>query len=279
MIEKTEAIVLKSMRYRETSRIVTFYSDRFGKISGIAKGARSTKSKFGSSLEPLAHVALVLYKKEQRDLHLVSQCDLLRYHKNVNSDMDRLPIALAMIELLNQVTHEEEQHHELFVLLRECLAILEISSRNFFGVFLAFALRMAALFGYRPDFQKCLKCGSLLSSEAGTHTLFFHAQKGGFYCGICSNHHDNMVDKSAHRRSSESKRFGCEIFGSRPVRTTVPAAKFLERLSSVPVERLPRLTFDGVMGNELHELVRLYLQSHFEDVCMPRSLTMFHTKG
>ena len=71
MIVKTDAIVLKSMRFRETSKIVTFYTRRYGKIAAVAKGARETKNKFGAALEPMTGVNLVFYKKEQRDLQLV----------------------------------------------------------------------------------------------------------------------------------------------------------------------------------------------------------------
>ena len=73
MITKSEAIVLKSMDFRDSSKIVTFYTRSFGKLKGIAKGARQMKSKFGAALEPITRVSLVLYKKEHRDLQLISE--------------------------------------------------------------------------------------------------------------------------------------------------------------------------------------------------------------
>jgi DNA repair protein RecO (recombination protein O) len=78
MITKTEAVVLKSMNYRDSSKIVTFYTRGFGKVKCIAKGARQMKSKFGAGLEPITNVSLVLYKKEHRELQLVSQCDAIK---------------------------------------------------------------------------------------------------------------------------------------------------------------------------------------------------------
>ena len=63
MIVSTDAIVLRSMKYGETSKIVTLYSKKFGKIKVIAKGARSAKSKFGASLEPMMHSSVIFYKK------------------------------------------------------------------------------------------------------------------------------------------------------------------------------------------------------------------------
>ena len=78
MLTKTEAIVIRSMKYGDSSKIVTFYTRQFGKLKGIAKAARRSNNKFGSSLEPLSHVMLVVYKKDHRDLHLISQCDSIQ---------------------------------------------------------------------------------------------------------------------------------------------------------------------------------------------------------
>ena len=66
MLIKTEAIILKSMKYRDTSKIVTFYTKEFGKLKGIAKGARTAKVNLVAALEPMTHSMLVIYKKEHQ---------------------------------------------------------------------------------------------------------------------------------------------------------------------------------------------------------------------
>jgi DNA repair protein RecO (recombination protein O) len=71
MIVKTEAIVLKTMKYRDTSKIVTLFTKNYGKLSAVAKGARDRNLRFGSALDSLSHVQVVLYKKEGADLHLL----------------------------------------------------------------------------------------------------------------------------------------------------------------------------------------------------------------
>ena len=77
MIESTDAIVLRAIKYGDTSKIVTLYTRRFGKVAVIAKGARSAKSKFGSALEPMSLIQAVFYRKENREVQLLSQADLL----------------------------------------------------------------------------------------------------------------------------------------------------------------------------------------------------------
>jgi DNA repair protein RecO (recombination protein O) len=95
VLTKTEVIVLKSMKYRDTSKIVTFYSRKFGKLKGIAKGARSANNKFGSSLELMTHSMLLIYKKEHKDLHLISQCDAINSYRNISNDLDRMTTAFC----------------------------------------------------------------------------------------------------------------------------------------------------------------------------------------
>ena len=96
-IVKTEAVVLKSMKYRETSKIITFYTRDFGKVKAIAKGARQPKNKFGSSLEPMSYVLVVLYRKEHRDLQLISQCDLIKTFRHLSEDLDKMAVCMSAI--------------------------------------------------------------------------------------------------------------------------------------------------------------------------------------
>ena len=67
-IVHSDAIVLRSIDYGETSRIVTLFTRERGKIGVMAKGARANRSRFGSTLEPLSHINVVLYYKPGRDL-------------------------------------------------------------------------------------------------------------------------------------------------------------------------------------------------------------------
>ena len=84
----SEAVVLRSMKYRETSKIVTFYTKEAGKISGIVKGARQSKNKYGSTLEPMSYVSLVFYQNEKRDLQMVSSCDWVKTFRYLMEDID-----------------------------------------------------------------------------------------------------------------------------------------------------------------------------------------------
>ena len=59
---KSEAIVLRSLRYGEADRILHLYTPNRGRVSAIAKGVRKARSRFGGRLEPFFRLNLVLYE-------------------------------------------------------------------------------------------------------------------------------------------------------------------------------------------------------------------------
>ena len=261
MIVKTEAVVLKSMRFRETSKIVTFYTRRYGKLAAVAKGARDTKSKFGASLEPMTGVALVVYKKEHRDLQLVSQCDIIRPYKKIHAEMDRMSVALSILELLHQLTHEEEENPVLFTLVVDALDALEGSSGVLMNFFYAFELRFARVFGFAPEMDRCVRCGRSLPAERTTETIVFQLDKGGILCDACA--------ETERSRAPSIERIAMSFDRGRPpaaVSIRIPTARVMQRLYQADLPSLGTLEYTPAVGNELDATLRSYLRYHFEDL-------------
>lgn len=257
MITKTDAIVLKSTRYRDTSKIVTLYSFRFGRIKGIAKGARDVKSKFGAALEPMTLVSVVLYKKEHRDLQLISQCDIVRQFKRIHTDMDRMAVALSILEIVQQVTRDEEENVPLYSLIVDTLEAIERVERNFENLFHAFEIRFALLFGYALSFEKCLKCRKSIEFDIFTSPFLFDLAKGGLWCQACVRSHEQR-----------------ELVSSSKIPLSAQAAKILEWLSHTPLESVSTLNYNTV-GNEVGEALRLYLRYHVDGIKPLKSRDVF----
>lgn len=190
-IVKTEAVVLKAMKYRETSKIVTFYTREFGKLSAIAKGARLPKNKFGASLEPMSYALLVLYKKEHRDLHLISQCDLLKSFRHLSEELDKMAVGMSVIELVDKVSHDEEANEKLFRLLIDVLAAVNTATKQAWNLLYGFEIRLATILGFQPNFERCAFCGREVLTEDGepenldSKQVNFHIGKGGPLCPLC----------------------------------------------------------------------------------------------
>ena len=258
MITKTDAMVLKSMRYRDSSKIVTFYTRRYGKIKAIAKGARDTKSKFGAALEPMTLSSLVLYKKEQRDLQLVSHCDIVKQYKRIHAEMARMSVALSALELVNQLTHDEEENLPLFSLLVNTFDTLEQAEMKFESLLYAFEIRIAALFGFALHLEKCISCGREVQIDTESVSLMFDMAKGGISCPICS----------AARGTSG-------VGGHSQHRLNAQTVAVLRQLSSLEFENIPTLQYLAAVGNELNETLRLYLQYHVEGLKPLKSAKVF----
>jgi DNA repair protein RecO (recombination protein O) len=187
MLVSTDAIVLKSMKFKETSRIVTAYTELFGKVSVLAKGARGSKSKFGAALQPLSLSHLVLYKKDNRDLQLLSQADLVMEFRGVVGQPFKTALGFVMIEYVNAVVQGEERQPKLYRLLRTALETLDASRQHEGNALLRFLLDLSASEGYGIDFDQCVACRRPLADIAESQVpLRFDSMDGGFYCPQCS---------------------------------------------------------------------------------------------
>jgi DNA repair protein RecO (recombination protein O) len=240
----TEAIVLRAMKYRDTSRIVTFYTEAFGKLRGIAKGARGPKNKFASALEPLSCVTLVLYHHEQRELHLIAQCDIHFPARNIRNDLRRMAAALACLELLDQVTHDTEQNGDLFSLSQQVVRMIDATASDPEVFLFAYKVRLAGLLGFTPAFDVCEGCGEPMPAD-GESEIAFDVSRGAVTCLRCASR-SGPAGGTGRRRLS---------------RACLEGLILLAGAGWEPVERM-RLTPEA--GNEVRELLRLYLQYHVE---------------
>ncbi len=264
MIVATDAIVVKHMRYRETSRIVTLYTREFGRISGLAKGSRDLKSKFGGALEPLTFARIVLYRREGRDLHLLSQADIVDPYARLHAEIERLAVGFSVAEMLLQIVHGEERHPALFQLTQDALAAIDRAPSNVTSVLPAFELRLASLHGFRPDFSACVSCGLPLPLGEAGEALLFVPMRGGLLCPTCrkTGRADREAVTIGHRRNIPAPS-GVQQ-ESLLLRTAT--VRLLRNLLELPLDSVPSCGMDAAVGNDVDEAVRLYLRVHFGEL-------------
>jgi DNA repair protein RecO (recombination protein O) len=181
-IVKTEAVVLSKMDYRDSSSILTLYTKDYGKISVIHKGARSPKSKKGFIAEPLNHLQIIIYRKDSRDLQLLSSADLISHFPRIKEDLDKLKYSLAILELVKNLTPEGEENTKLFNSLTRILFLLDSSDEGpkvTFGRFFLFFLKEI---GYEIQLKKCSSCqNNLMNGD----NLGYNSELG-IFCSQCS---------------------------------------------------------------------------------------------
>jgi DNA repair protein RecO (recombination protein O) len=180
-IEKSQAIVLKRQKLRETSVLVTFYTKDFGKVSGVMKGVRGRQNKSVNFLEPFACTDIVFYKKSKGGLYTISQCDLVDYFFEVRLEYERLIHALYFVDLLNAVTQIEDHNEELFELTFESLKALK-NLKKPAPIRSIYEIKTLILSGFRPRVDSCIACGSSIEEKAK-----FSTRLGGLICPKCFN--------------------------------------------------------------------------------------------
>jgi DNA repair protein RecO (recombination protein O) len=180
---KTEAVVLRSIRYAEADRILHLYTADRGRIGAIAKGVRRTTSRFGGRLEPLGHVELLLHQGSG-ELHTVTGVTLVRSHHGCREDPYRLAVGLIGAEAMLRLFTEQEANDRAFHALTRFLDLLEERPPgvrpNLDVLGLSFQLKLLWLSGYLPHVGSCAECGSDAPPTG------YSARAGGTVCERCS---------------------------------------------------------------------------------------------
>jgi DNA repair protein RecO (recombination protein O) len=180
-VEQTEAIVLHTYNLTESSKIVVLLTPGRGKVRAVAKGVRRTKSKFGSSLEPITRVEAQIHFKEGRDLQNLSQAETRDSFPSVRSDLKRLCMASMMCELMEQFVQENEEAGDPFALLSLSLKMLADMSKNHESLLVFFYLKLLEISGLLPDFGQCAHC-----KNKADDPVYLDAGAGGILCSACS---------------------------------------------------------------------------------------------
>lgn len=155
-----EAIVLKSVDYRENDRLVTLFTLEHGRIAGVARGAKRSRRRFGGALElfTLLHIHLKL----RHGLSDLIDADIVTIHSGIRSDIFKVAHAGYACELAAYLTPEGVPFPRLFRLLKSYLSYLELhqhsgSDRRFFEI------NLLNILGYRPSLELCSRCGIVLT--------------------------------------------------------------------------------------------------------------------
>jgi len=192
-LEKSEAIVLRVLLFRDTSKIVTAYAAEHGLVSLLAKGVRGPRPRFGAALEIFAHVDLVFYMKDSRELQLLSHASLLDAHLGLSRSTRRYAYGVAVLELLLKALSGTEPPGRLYALALRTLEVLESGNdASLPTLFRAFTLKAISFLGHRPELHACVECGGPVGAGAG-----FSPLQGGTVCAGCRRTAEGVMDASA----------------------------------------------------------------------------------
>jgi DNA repair protein RecO (recombination protein O) len=207
---KTEAVVLRSMRYGEADRILHVYTPHRGRLSAIAKGVRRARSRFGGRLEPFFRLRLELHEGRSEIL-TVTGAQTVEGYPRLREDARAIDAAARACDAVGRLFETPEPHPAVFNLLCRRLSLLDGTSsvpdpgdqlrqstgdaRALAGVeggtasaashpagraaALQFRLKLLHAAGLAPQLGACAVCGER------EHLVGFSGAAGGVVCGAC----------------------------------------------------------------------------------------------
>jgi DNA repair protein RecO (recombination protein O) len=179
-MEKTEALVIRLADFSETSRVVTFFTRDFGRISAIAKGAKRLKGPFEAALDLLAVCRIVFLRKSSPGLDILTEAKLQTRFKPQGKELDRFYGGYYVAELLSGLTIEDDPHPPLFQ--ESIQALNRLQETNPQVAILRFELAVLREIGQLPAFDECVNCRR---PAAGEIAWTISASQGGLLCPNC----------------------------------------------------------------------------------------------
>jgi DNA repair protein RecO (recombination protein O) len=199
---KTEAVVLRSIRYGEADRILHLYSKTRGRIGAIAKGARRPKSRFGGRLEPFFRLDLILHEG-RGELLTVTNVATVDGYPRLRSSGPALGAGARACDAVLRLLDSAEPNLPAYNLLCRYLAMLDdpqASEVASLETALSFRLKLALAAGFAPELASCAHCGE------AEHLSGFSGAAGGVVCVSCEG--------GAFPLSEEAHRFMVGAIGS-----------------------------------------------------------------
>jgi len=152
MISKTRGIVLKSVNFRDNSVIVHIYTESFGMQSYLVNGVRNQKGNIRPShLMPLNLVEMVVYHRENQDLHRIRELKCQPMLEDLHFDLIKNSIAMFITEVLDACIQGEESNKELFEFLSNFVQLLDLENETLGNYPIAFLFRLSRFLGCYPE--------------------------------------------------------------------------------------------------------------------------------
>jgi len=196
---KTEAIVLRSIRYGEADRILHLYTAQRGRVGAIAKGARRPKSRFGGRLEPFFRLDLLLHEG-RGELLTVTQAATVDGYPRLRASGAALSAGARACDAVLRLLDAAEPNPPAYNLLCRCLSLLDdpgAPAATSLPAALSFRLKLALAAGFSPELGSCACCGE------ADHLVGFSGAAGGVVCSSCEAG-SFPLSEGAHRFMVES---------------------------------------------------------------------------
>ncbi len=232
----TMALVLRTVDYKETDKILTLLTRDQGKLTASARGCRKKGSAIAAGCQLLAWSEVVLYDYQGR--WSVKEAAVERLFQGVRDDIERLALGCYFAEVTELLAVEGEENPELLSLILNSLHALDkLPEKPLPLVKAAFEWKAMALAGYEPLIDGCAVCGAHPSENPR-----FHLREGVLHCAKCRG----------------------EVGEGISMPLSLPALAALEHIVHGDPKRLFSFRLDGEPLKELADAAEAYLHTQLE---------------
>lgn len=235
----TEAVVLRTIEYSDTSLIVRMFTESQGKITVMARGAKRAKNATAGMLQPPNYIAVQFRYKVSRDIQPLTECEYVTYYTRLATDLKRYAGAMLSVEMLDRAVQERDPQPILFRLIIATLHELDTSDGEIATIVHFFQLHLARQLGFAPELEKCSICGAPLVSAN------LLSEQGSLCCDPCLA---GGIDT--------------EFIGHLPVRPE--ALIYLQSLVSTHISALNSLSIDKQSQHEGGKFLLKHLYCHVD---------------
>jgi DNA repair protein RecO (recombination protein O) len=182
MYLQSEAIVLKKVDFSESSLVLTLFSRNSGKIRALAKGGRRIKGPFESALDLMSQILITYIPKRGDVLDLLTESKLVQRFRPSRDNFGGMYAGFYLIELLNEMTIEQEPIPELFDVAVETLSQL-MTSKPVMPIVMRCEWQLLKLTGHFPALDFCVHCDGEI--DLTQRRIAFGHLDGGVVCPNC----------------------------------------------------------------------------------------------
>ena len=191
MLISTNAIVLKTIPYGNSSIISRLFTEDQGKITLIAKGAWRPKKTTGPILEPMNHIHLQYYHKNSREIQILKDAGLIHKCFTLRSNLDRIILGQTVVEILDKSTPPNNSFPVLYRLVWRVLDKMNHADMNYWMVFIFYLYQLSLRLGFMPNLKTCCQC------KSGFSHAFIDNRTGELICPDCGSQGKLSLNKNS----------------------------------------------------------------------------------
>ena len=177
MLTEVKALVIRTLDLSEHDRLLTLFTEEHGKITAVANGSRTLKSRYLAAAQLFCYASFVLYKKGDR--YWVREASLIESFFDLRADLTRTALASYVCDVAGDVVEENAPEPEMLSLTLNTLFAIASGAYSLSLVKAAFELRAASVLGFRPMLDACMHCAK---TDEG---LCLDVMNGGLVCAEC----------------------------------------------------------------------------------------------